>query len=165
MNKDKQIYHNCIELAKQSPCQKKGFGSVLRLEGGVQFSAFNASNKATKSVCDKECIRFRLDSGTDSLIGSCFHSEELAIWSAINSYHNVNRALLYVAGVSKPDNIPLENKDPYFYCIRCATLMIIARLSGVHIWRNDEWVYLTSEEAYQSSLQYALKQKVVMDIP
>ena len=106
---DKQIYEMCIKLAKESPCQKKGFGSVLKLADGAQFFAFNASSEVTKHICDGECIRFQIPSGADSLIGSCFHSEELAVWGAINAHHSVIGAVLYVAPILKPVvRIPVE---------------------------------------------------------
>lgn len=153
---DKQIYEICINEAKKSPCQKRGFGTVLRIHG-IQFSAHNKPIDPSKHLCKEKCIRFNINSGADSLIGACGHSEELAIWQAIQSGHSVRGALLYVAGVSKPDNKPLTKNDPHFYCIRCATLMYYAGIAGVHVWVDNKWHYLTSDEAYQTSLNYALR--------
>lgn len=163
MNKELEIYNTCIAMAKKSPCQKRGFGTVLRLAGGTQLSAYNRPIEPAKHLCEGRCIRFGISSGADGLIGACGHSEEIAIWDAIRVGHNVQRALLYVAGVSKPDNEPLTKADPHFYCVRCATLMHYARIAGVHVWLGETWHYLTSDEAYQTSLEYALKKITLLE--
>jgi hypothetical protein len=154
---DELIYTLCIENAKLSPCQKRGFGTVIMLESGNHWVGSNQPIPPAKHLCDPECIRFNIQSGADSLIGSCGHSEEIAIWQTINFGLDVKGAKLYVAGVSKPDNAPLTKNDPHFYCVRCATLMHYAGIAGVHVWVDNKWHYLTTDEAYQTSLNYALK--------
>ena len=154
-------YDLCIKLAKQSPCKKRGFGSILELsDSTLPITAYNEPIAPAKHLCKgDQCIRLEIPSGTDTLICGCGHSEELAIWKAINAGYNVENAKLYVAGVNKPDNDPYFKSEPYFYCVRCATLMYYAKIAGVHVWVNtdQQWHYLTAEQAYQSSLDFALK--------
>ena len=152
-------YLLCRELAKQSPCQKRGFGSILVLENKKEYLAYNEPIAPAKHLCSGECVRFKIPSGSDALLGACGHSEELAIWKAINNGESVKGAKLYVAGVNKPDDDPYFKSEPYFYCVRCATLMHYAGLAGVHVWVNtdEQWHYLTADQAYQSSLDFAFK--------
>ena len=154
---DQEIYDMCIEMAEKSPCQKRGFGSIAKLSDGAMFSAYNQPIHPAKHLCEGKCIRFDIASGADSLIGACGHSEELAIWGAISAGYKVRDSVLYVAGVSKPDNIPLVKADPHFYCTRCATLMHYAAVAGVNVWLHNKWHYLPTYAAYQTSLDYSLK--------
>lgn len=142
-------------MAELSPCQKRGFGTVLVFPNGNFTSSYNRPISPAKHLCDPKCIRFSIESGADSMIGACGHSEELAIWGATNKIRNVQGSKLYVAGVVKPENEPLIKSDATFYCLRCATLMHYAQIAGVNVWSNDKWNYLTTNEAYQTSLQYA----------
>lgn len=153
------IHDLCIALAKQSPCKKRGFGSLLFLSNGAIYHAYNEPIAPAKHLCDGECIRLKIPSGSDALLGACGHSEELAIWKAITDGRSVKGAKLYVAGVNKPDNDPYFKSEPYFYCVRCATLMHYSGIAGVHVWVNtdERWHYLTADEAYQSSMDFALK--------
>lgn len=153
------LYDICIQKAKESPCQKRGFGCVLMMNGSVIATTNNHPLQCSAHLCDPECIRFKIDSGTDSMIGACGHAEEHAIWEAIRQKGTAKGALLYVAGVQKPNNEPLIKTEPYFYCIRCATLMNYAEIDGTHMWFNNAWVFLTAKEAYKSSLEFALKEK------
>jgi len=75
----------------------------------------------------------------------------------------VREATLYVAGVIKPDNEPYVKTEPYFYCIRCATLMAYAGVFGVNVnvgGPSGEWHFLTTEMAYQTALDFALGRKM-----
>lgn len=158
---DLELYEQCIHLAELSPCKKRGFGCVSQLPNGyVLTNGYNSPRLETIHVCEPDCIRMSIPSGADSMIGACSHAEEWAIWRMIHIFGNryPQAADLYVAGVSKPDNIPLVKTEPHFYCIRCATLMLHAGIHGVNVWCNDKWHFLTPEEAYESSLQFALKQ-------
>jgi len=157
------IYKKCIDLAKQSPCQKRGFGCVgwIPFEGFVA-ETYNKPLDATKHICEPECIRMSIRSGSDSMIGACVHAEEHAIWKAIHNGHDPADLELYVAGVTKPENEHLIKSDPHFYCIRCATLMLLFEVRGVYVYVNGKWEFLTSEEAYETSKQFALKQ-VLLD--
>ena len=155
----KEIYDLCIEKAIESPCQKRGFGAVLMMGGNVVALTNNHHLEVAGHICDPTCIRFKIDSGSDSMIGACGHAEEHAVWQATKIYGDLSSkmAMLYVAGVSKPDNVPLVKTEPFFYCIRCATLMNYAGIFGVNVWVDERWHFLNSKEAYQSSLDFALK--------
>lgn len=157
----RELYDLCIARAIESPCQKRGFGTVLLIGGEAVANTCNKPIAPAEHVCSGQCIRFQIPSGADSLIGACGHSEEHAIWDAIKKFGDISNkmAMLYVAGVSKPDNIPLVKNEPYFYCIRCATMMHYAGVFGVNVWVDERWHFLNAKEAYQSSLQFALREK------
>jgi hypothetical protein len=96
-----------------------------------------------------------MPSGSESMIGDCGHAEEHAIWQAIHHKWEVEDAELWVLGVNKPDNVLLAGTK--FYCVRCSTLMRYARIAGVHIYSAVQWHFVPTEEAYNTSLEYALK--------
>lgn len=158
------IYEKCIELASRSPCKKRGFGCVATYYDEILPTSYsyNKHLDETEHLCKPECIRNSIPSGSDSMIGACVHAEDVAIWNIIKVHHSLHRMSirLYVAGVSKPDNIPLVKSDPHFYCIRCATTMLLSGIEGVNVYvESRRWVFLTAQEAYETSLEYALRQK------
>lgn len=149
-------YRRCLELAQQSPCQKRGFGCLLTNDRQPTVETFNWPIECAGNICQPSCIRLRMKSGADPLIGACGHAEELAIWKTINRGDLTNDAVLYVAGVSKPDNTPLILDKPSFYCLRCATAMFYSGVRGVNVYVGDQWIFMTAQEAYDSSLGFAL---------
>ena len=152
------LYGICIEEAIKSPCQKRGFGAILMQYGDIIGVDHNRPIPGIEYVCQEECIRFKIPSGMDSMIGSCGHAEEWLIWEALKEGKNLEKSELYVAGVDQNKNLLIKT-EPYFYCVRCATAMLRAGVAGVHVFSNGEWHFLTSEEAYKSSLEFALGEK------
>lgn len=150
-------YKRCLELAALSPCQKRGFGCLLKTLDGHWVETFNTPIDCAYSLCQSDCIRLTMKSGSDPLVGSCGHAEELAIWQSIDTHLSTKHAILYVAGVSKPDNNPLLIDKVQFYCLRCATTMYYAEVLGVNVWVNSDWVFMTAQEAYDSSLSVVLR--------
>lgn len=152
-------YNKCIELARWSACEKRGFGCLLVTHDGRCIAeTYNGFIGCAHRLCVDGCTRLKMPSGVDPLISGCGHAEELAIWKAIEwvGFEALTAATLYVAGVSKPDNKPLELDSPYFYCLRCATTMYYAGIKGVNVFVKDEWVFMTTQEAYDSSLKFAM---------
>lgn len=151
----KNNYDVLLEQAIASPCQKRGFGCVLELNGEVIAITNNHDIDDISHLCKPKCIRFSMPSGSESMVGDCGHAEEHAIWETIRKLGSAKGAKLWILGVSKPDNAVLEN--PKFYCVRCATLMRYAGVEGVYCHSEGEWHWITTEEAYNHSLEYSTK--------
>jgi len=150
-----KIYEICLDLAKSSPCQKRGFGCVLTNGIDIISQSNNHDIDTISNLCKPRCIRFDMSSGSDSMIGDCGHAEEHTIWECIKKTGSAVGTELWVLGVSKPQKEVLENTK--FYCVRCSTLMRYAKVSGVHIHYNNEWHWVTTSEAYATSLEYSIK--------
>jgi hypothetical protein len=148
-------YKRCLELAEMSPCAKRGFGCILLKEGQRPIETYNWKIQCAQEICQPECIRLQMHSGSDPLIGSCGHAEELAIWGSVEQCGSAKDAELYIAGVMKPGNEPLIVTAPMFYCMRCATAMYYAEVRGVNVWIEGRWVFMTAQEAYDSSWSIA----------
>lgn len=145
----------CLQEARKSPCQKRGFGAAMMLYGSLIGVDHNRPIPGLERICDPECVRLKIPSGTDSMIGSCGHAEEWLIWEALKERIDIRGAEIYVAGVDSNGD-PLVNTDPSFYCIRCATAMARADLRGVWVWAQNTWHFLTVAQAIESSLRFAL---------
>jgi deoxycytidylate deaminase len=142
-----------IEAAMKSDCEKKKFGACAVKNGQIyNVYTYNRRLPFHSFLCEGECIRKKIDSGMDSMVGACGHAEEQLIWrmgdDAINSE-------IYVLQVDFEGNL-VPKKEKGFYCARCATAMYYAHVKGVHVYVVDHWEFLTTEEAIKSAYQFAL---------
>jgi tRNA(Arg) A34 adenosine deaminase TadA len=153
-----RMYELCIKLARQSPCKKMGFGAVLYDESAekVLWEAFNTRILDVPDICQPECIRMKIPSRTQSMVGACLHAEEVCLWYALKyaDVESLRNCALYVAGVW-PDGRPIERGESGFSCIRCATQMVHSGVSGVNVWFERDWHFFKSEHALRDSQLYA----------
>ncbi len=151
-------YERCVELARQSPCQKLGFGALLInpwFEEPVA-EAYNFPIGPLADMCAPDCCRFQIPSRTESMLGACGHAEEACLWQMarnpeIKSYGDLE---LYVAGVNSV-GLPLVKNAFTFTCIRCATQMYLAGIRGIYIWISDTWYFIHTDEALRQAKEYA----------
>ena len=160
MIKDNKVYYYnaCLDKATESTCIKAGFGCMLVLENKPIIVTCNGHSDWAKTFCEEgKCIRFKIPSRTNSLIGACGHAEEKAIWSSVKKYGTAKGANLYVTGVQKPSNEPLIYNRTEFSCIRCATVMCYAEVERIYWWTNGtDLVSQTPYDAYVSSMKFAI---------
>lgn len=158
---DDPIYKECIRQARMSPCQKKGVGAVLVDSSGFILEAdHNRTIEGLESLCTPTCIRFSIQSRTESMIGACGHAEERILWKAKN-IHVLWFCDLYVAGVTA-EKEPEQRKVPEFTCLRCAVAMYYAGLRSVYVaYQGTSWVRQMPEEALASAKAYALGEKKI----
>lgn len=154
-----EIYLECLSLARQTPCQKLGFGAVL-IEDDIQAPRARAYNKKigplAEFVCTEKCIRFDIQSRTQSMIGACGHAEERCLWTATkHGLTEMSKSELYVQGVEIPSMNPLTKTAATFTCIRCATQMDYAGVRGINVWFMDEWHFIPTDEAVRQAMMYA----------
>ncbi len=155
---DLEKYERCIELAKQSPCQKLGFGALLinpYFDNPVAES-YNFPIGPLADMCAPDCCRFQIPSRTESMLGACGHAEESCLWQmARNPEVKVFAYLeMYVAGVNS-EGAPLVKTDFTFTCIRCATQMYLAGIRGVNVWINEAWYFVPVYRALVQAKEYA----------
>ena len=164
LNKVKGI---CIEEARKSDCAKMGFGVVVVAEDKsghamIVHSTCNSKQTALYGFCEGyDCVRFRVPSRTQSLIGACAHAEEKAIWYMIHNrpaipLHSIS---LFVAGV-RPNGTPYERMGTEWTCLRCGIIMNFAGIKSVNFWDECELVSIKPEDAVRQAVGYALGEKV-----
>lgn len=158
-----RILEKCLKLARQTGCEKMGFGTIMidKTTGEIEGLYCNEPIASSEFVCMNGCVRKHIKSRTQSMIGSCFHSEEFAMMDALRRGLNPLNLVLYVAGVFI-DGTPSFRKEPKFSCIRCASQMILHGFSGVYLWNGNEWIFQDANEAYQTAYEYATE-KVDID--
>jgi len=158
----REIYEMCLALAKQSACKKLGYGAVLlHKDSSAQWTlvsqARNSPLLPLSDLCANECIRLKIKSGVNVMVGACAHAEELCIWAAMrDGARDLRHCELFVQGVT-PDDTPVVLTTESFYCIRCASQMYLAGVRGVNVWGGGEWHFVSSEDALSRAKLYALE--------
>jgi hypothetical protein len=155
--RDEEIFQECVTLAMESNCKKLGFGAVL-YDCGQEKIIARCSNNAMKPfeyLCDPECIRDRIPSRTQSMIGACAHAEEQCLWLGAAVGLDLSTCEIYVQGVNLKTGDLLTKTDETFTCIRCATQMYLAKLKAINIWLEDGWLSIPTDIALVQSYEYA----------
>ncbi len=153
-------YQACFEGALDSLCQKLWVGCILVRDHKVISQGQNKPIKELEHVCEPKCIRFQIQSRTESMVGACAHAEEYVIWDAVRMGVPLHECDIYVAMVGT-DGLPRFRKDSRvgYTCLRCATSMRLAGIKNVYIDIADHWEKVGIDEALQSALQYAQGEK------
>ena len=146
--------------ALDSPCQKMQFGSVIIYQSTVMYEGCNRFIEPLKSLCEPECIRLKIQSRTESMIGACGHAEELGVYNILRCGIDPKRCALYVAGFSG-SYLPYLKTKADFTCLRCAVCMYNAGIGRIYVPMVNSWALLTPEQAVETAKAYALKLKIV----
>lgn len=155
-----KLYEECIDLAKESKCKKLGFGAIL-VDVVAQKIVTRASNgpmKPLAHICEPECIRNKIPSRTESMIGACAHAEEKCMFAAASMGVNLHLCEIFIQGV-KPGGEHLTRQGTEFTCIRCATEMYLTGIRGVNVWFEDEWHLIRPDDAMKQAFLYATQAK------
>lgn len=148
-----EIYLRCIKNAIQSPCQKAGFGAVVIDEKVGLIEGCNTTIDELSHLCDPECIRFNIQSRTESMIGACGHAEEWTMKKARDAGVVLAGKDMYVAGI-KIDGMLWIKSAPEHTCLRCALQQHMAGLN-VMVPYAGEWVRISHEDAVLQASLYA----------
>ncbi len=159
------IYQKCLEVSQASECQKMKFGCLVlyRQECKEKLVAI-ATNKIIeplRSFCDPECIRLKIQSRTESMLGACGHAEEWALWLTIGLGIPLSGCSFYIAGFNAKNSKPWLKKEKEHTCLRCAVQMHMAGVGKIYVPVVDHWEWLNSREALETSKAYALKEKKI----
>lgn len=161
-----RLYETCIKQARLSSCKKMGFGAVLyhEVKEMIAWEAHNTQMFGMSDICEPECVRMKIPSRTQSMVGACAHAEELCLWNALGDFRRKGFTLapeqilpncsLYVAGVWN-DGTPIERGEAGFTCIRCATQMLHSGVRGVNVWFERDWHFFRAAHALRDSFKYA----------
>ncbi len=167
-----RIYQACFDAAMDSPCQKMKFGCVITQGTAILHRGCNKTIEPLKGLCDPACVRLSTKSRTESMIGSCGHAEEFALWDVARINFRLNECNLYVAGFY-PNGLPWIKRTAEHTCLRCAVQMYHARIGKIFVPVSNhqegqlfthapcEWRALTAEEAVRTALAYAMGEKTV----
>lgn len=150
------LYEECIRLAKMSGCKKMGFGAILvdTAMNKIIARACNSPMRPLAHICEPECIRNKIPSRTESMIGACAHAEEQCMFAAASLGVPLARCEIFIQGV-RANGTTLTRQGVEFTCIRCATEMWLSGLRGVNVWFEDEWHLIRPETAMQQAFLYA----------
>ena len=155
------IFKICFETALDSECQKMKFACLVFYKNSLVVKTANKTIGPLKELCQPECIRFKISSRTESMIGACGHAEEWAIWETINQKIPLNDCSFFIAGFNGKDNTPWIKSEAEHTCLRCAVQMYMAKIGRIYVPVNDEWGPTTPEMALKTSLAYAIKEKEI----
>jgi hypothetical protein len=146
-----------IDVSRYSDCAKRTFvAAATNKDGEVLGYSTNLRLPYHSFLCKGECIRSKIDSGTDSMLGACGHAEEQLLWSLAHD-GAVKDCEMWVVQVKDGQIVPEKEKS--FYCARCATQMYYAKAKGVWVYVVDHFEFLTTEEAIKSAYEFALGEK------
>lgn len=156
------LYRQCLREAYLSPCQKAGFGAVLRHESGLEYEwDHNRPTDALADMCQPTCIRLGKQSRTESMLGACGHAEEWVMSKAIRRGLPLPECDLYVAGITA-DGLPWLKTEASHTCIRCSHQMHIYGIRAVYVPTEDgKWSKLSTAAALADAKLYALGKKKV----
>lgn len=152
------LYKECFFEALESGCQKLWVGVILMHNGRIVSRGNNHPVPELAHLCQSSCIRFGIQSRTESMIGACGHAEEFAIWSAIHSGINPRECDIYVALIGT-DGLPRFRKEAANTCLRCAMLMHFAGIKNIYVDVKDRWEKIENGKEIQHALNYALGEK------
>lgn len=156
------IYRRCYMLAMESMCQKMCFGCVVvhPRTGQIVGEGSNSTIGEMKQLCEPKCIRFGIQSRTESMVGACAHAEETAMWQVIHKGVPINECELYIAGVHN-NSMPWMKNEVMHSCLRCSVQMHHAELCRIYVPVVDRWEGISTVEAIKTASDYALKLKCV----
>ena len=159
---DDPIYKACFETALDSECQKMKFGCAITHNSEVIYLGFNATIEPLKSLCEPECIRFKIQSRTEQMLGACGHAEEKAISEVSKNRKDISLSDcdLYIAGLY-PNGLPWIKQKPEHTCLRCAVPMYNANLRTIYVPVIDKWIGITPTEALETARAYATGEEKV----
>lgn len=155
---DDKIYESCFNAALESNCKKLAFGCTVVRNEKIIYSSTNGTLEPLKHLCEPECIRNKIQSRTESMIGACAHAEEYSLWHLAKNNIPFEECDFYVAGIRK-NGLPLPEDNTDFSCIRCATQLYNAGIHTISGPMNGKWIPLTAERALETAIAYALRQK------
>ncbi|OGZ30297.1 MAG: hypothetical protein A2931_02020 [Candidatus Niyogibacteria bacterium RIFCSPLOWO2_01_FULL_45_48] len=154
------VYRRCLLQAFQSDCEKSKFGCVARRKGREVAAGFNHKLDCFKDWCEPECIRKKITSRTESMIGCCAHAEEVALVSVRDQNIHPAECDFYVAGISE-NGLVLVKAEPVHSCIRCSTQFLMHHAQRIHVPCDGKWARVLIRDAVRSAKKYALGEKKV----
>lgn len=160
------IYEACFKAALESPCQKMKFGVAMVIENDLHapdniiHESCNDTIGPLASLCQPTCIRFGIQSRTESMIGACGHAEELALAFLHKQGIKPSSVTMFIAGLHA-NGIPWFRNERVHTCLRCSVQMHNAGLGQIAVSLQTGWEVLTTEEALIAAKYFALGAKKV----
>jgi len=150
----------CLELADNSTCGKKKYGSVIVKNGEIIGKGYNHPIREVEEELCHPCIREKINSGTRLEACAAVHAEQAAIIDSYKNKKDPEGAALYVAGKNADgETMVLDEKG--FYCSFCSRIMAEAGIKEVGVLTKKGVEYLNRDEYLHSSFEFALEKKTV----
>jgi len=147
------IYEAGFKAALDSPCQKMKFGCAVIHGNEVKAVTSNGTIAPLAHLCEPTCIRFNIQSRTDSLMGACGHAEEYALQKARDLRLPLKECTFAVIGLY-PNGLPWLDRSPEFTCLLCARQLYMAGVGSLFFPVRTGWVRQSAEDAVTSALAY-----------
>lgn len=127
------ILDKCIEMAKESDCQRSQCGSVIVRDGRIIGVGCN-----TKTINEGgSCIKDILPSSFKSDRTCCIHAEQAAILDALKYREGgINGSEVYFIRLDK-EGQPMAADDPY--CTICSKMALWAGVYYFCLWDGKQW--------------------------
>jgi len=155
------IYRKCFNAAIESSCKKMKFGCVVvnySMDDPVIVQTSNGPPLIMRQICEPECLRDKIQSRTDQMLGACDHAEEWAMREVIRKGIRLRDCILYIAGF-RNDCVPYIKQVAEHTCLRCSSQIYRYGIGKVAVPVKDHWEYLTGEECVKTALPYSLGEK------
>lgn len=153
------IFQQCFANAQTSDCQKMKFGAVVVHQGVIVANTANRVIEPLRHLCEPECIRFNIQSRTESMVGACCHAEEWALRELRRLKIPTEECFLFEIGVKSDNTLWLDRSYKDFTCLRCSVQLYMAEFGKIFVPVEDQWMGLSPEEALNSSVFYATGKK------
>lgn len=165
-----------VSCARSSNCTKANFGAVvvptfyltnpafqLPLETSIQtYIEGMGYNKSLLTSATCSCIREDIPSGTRVERCYAIHAEQSAMLDAID---NIGLPLegysIVLARTEVETGVEVERGVPGFYCTLCSRMAKFTALDGIVLRIPGGFTYLTADEMFKSSYDYAFERKEV----
>ncbi len=152
------LYKECFLAATDSHCQKMRFGCIAQQDGVTVASNANDTNELLAYLCESDCIRNKIQSRTESMIGACDHAEERTLDALLENGIPASQTDLYIAGF-KTGWVPYIKTAAEHTCLRCANQMERRHVKGIYVPVIDRWEFVDPKDAVRQAAAYALGEK------
>lgn len=155
---ENEIFILCLVRALDSDCVKGKYGCVVTYDGSIKISVPNAIMEPLKDWSEPECVRLKISSRTESMIGCCSHAEERALVTIRDLKVDPKDCALYVAGF-RSNGLVYIKPEPVFTCLRCAVQLYMHKIGAIYVPCQNGWARMTAEEAVKTAKKFAIGEK------
>lgn len=138
--------------AKRARCQKSHFGAVIVKDNVVLA---RGHNEPVGESC-KICLRKEKNVGAGICSELCFaiHAEQNALLQALRERRDIHGAVMYIGHIKNGKIKKFLGKP---FCTICTRLIAVSGLSGVILYAEDGYMFLSVDEFNEKAIRTILE--------